>query len=119
MDELKQHRLNAIALGTVRMLNSGISAQRHGAAWMGGEWIHVYVWLSPSAVYLKLSQHRQSAVLQYKIKSFSKRGCSINVLTIQFSFPSPTPLCFLIVKKKWGSFYVSFQPQIILVNAWG
>ena len=31
------------------------------AAWMGwgsgGEWIHVYVWLSPFAVHLKLSQH--------------------------------------------------------------
>ena len=30
------------------------------AAWMGGEfgaeWIHVYVWLNPSAVHLKLSQ---------------------------------------------------------------
>ena len=23
----------------------------------GGEWIHVYLWLSPSAVHLKLSQH--------------------------------------------------------------
>ena len=31
------------------------------AAWMGGEFggecIHVYVWLSPFAVHLKLSQH--------------------------------------------------------------
>ena len=31
------------------------------SAWMGGEfggeWIHVYAWLSPSAVHLKLSQH--------------------------------------------------------------
>ena len=31
------------------------------AAWMGaesgGEWIHVYVWLSPFTVHLKLSQH--------------------------------------------------------------
>ena len=31
------------------------------SAWMGGEfggeWIHVYVWLSPFAVHLKLSQH--------------------------------------------------------------
>ena len=31
------------------------------AAWMGGEsggeWIHIYVWLSPFAVHLKLSQH--------------------------------------------------------------
>ena len=38
------------------------SGQWHMAAWMGGElrgeWIHVYVWLSPFAVYLKLSQHR-------------------------------------------------------------
>ena len=36
------------------------SAQCYVAAWMGrefgGEWIHVYVWLSPFAVHLKLSQ---------------------------------------------------------------
>ena len=35
------------------------SAQCHVAAWMGGEfggeWIHVYVWLSPFAVHLKVS----------------------------------------------------------------
>ena len=35
------------------------SAQCYVAAWMGGEfggeWIHVYVWLSPFAVHLKLS----------------------------------------------------------------
>ena len=37
------------------------SAQCYVAAWMGGEfagkWIHVYVWLSPFSVHLKLSQH--------------------------------------------------------------
>ena len=37
------------------------SAHCYVAAWMGrefeGEWIHVYVWLSCSAVHLKLSQH--------------------------------------------------------------
>ena len=27
--------------------------------------MHVYVWLNPFAVHLKLSQHCQSAVLQY------------------------------------------------------
>ena len=36
-------------------------AQRYVAASMGeefgGEWIHVYVWPSPFAVHLKLSQH--------------------------------------------------------------
>ena len=39
----------------------------------GGEWIHVYVWLSPFAVHLKLSQHCQLATLQYKIKSYLKK----------------------------------------------
>ena len=37
------------------------SAQCYVATWMGGEfgeeWIHVYVWLRPFAVHLKLSQH--------------------------------------------------------------
>ena len=37
------------------------SSQCYVAAWMGrefgGEWIHVYVWLSAPTVYLKLSQH--------------------------------------------------------------
>ena len=37
------------------------SAQCSVMAWMGrdfgGEWIHVYVWLGPFAVHLKLSQH--------------------------------------------------------------
>ena len=35
------------------------SAQHYVAAWrrgeFGAEWIHIYVWLSPFAVYLKLS----------------------------------------------------------------
>ena len=41
------------------------------AAWMArGEWAHVYVWQSPFAVHLELSQHCWSATLQYKTKSF-------------------------------------------------
>ena len=43
------------------MCSTGNSAQRYVAAWMGaefgGEWIHVYVWLNPFSVHLKLSQH--------------------------------------------------------------
>ena len=36
----------------------GNSAQCYVTAWMGrGEWIHVYVWLSHSGVYLKLSHY--------------------------------------------------------------
>ena len=41
------------------LYSTGNSAQCYAAAWMGegcgGEWIHVYVWLSPSATHLKLS----------------------------------------------------------------
>ena len=41
--------------------STGNSAQCYVAAWMGGElrgeWIHVYVWLSPFAIHLKPSQH--------------------------------------------------------------
>ena len=43
------------------LCNTWNSAQYYVAAWVGGgfggEWIHVYVWLSPFAVSLKLSQH--------------------------------------------------------------
>ena len=49
---------------TIRMQKveeSGNSVQCHMVAWvggeLGGEWIHVYVWLSPFAVHMKLSQH--------------------------------------------------------------
>ena len=49
------------------------SAHCYVAAWMGGElggeWMHQDVWLSPFAAHLKLSQHCQSAMRQYKIKS--------------------------------------------------
>ena len=43
------------------LYSTGNSAQPYVAVWMGkefrGEWIHVYVWLSPFAVHLKLPQH--------------------------------------------------------------
>ena len=42
-------------------INTGNPAQCYVAAWMGrefgGEWIYVYVRLSPLAVHLKLAQH--------------------------------------------------------------
>jgi len=60
---------------TSKDLSTWNSAQCHVAGWMGvefgGEWIHVhpsvYVWLSPFAAHLKLSQHCKSAIPQYKI----------------------------------------------------
>ena len=52
---------------------AGSSAQCYMAAWMGGgsggEWIHVYAWLSPFTVHLKLSPRCQSTIPQYKMKS--------------------------------------------------
>ena len=46
---------------THALCSTGNCAQCYVAAWMegafGGGWIHVYVWLSPLAVHLKLSQH--------------------------------------------------------------
>ena len=52
------------------LYSTGNSAQCYAAAYMGGEfgeeWIHVYVWLIPFAVHLKLSQHCQSATLHIK-----------------------------------------------------
>ena len=43
------------------LYSTGNAAQSYMAAWMrgefGGEWIHVYVWLSCYAVHLELSKH--------------------------------------------------------------
>ena len=43
------------------LYSMGNSAQCYVAAWMGGgfggEWICVYIWLSPFAVHLELLQH--------------------------------------------------------------
>ena len=43
------------------LYSTGNSAQSCMATWRGeefqGEWMHLYVWLSPFAVHLKLSQH--------------------------------------------------------------
>ena len=56
----------------VLLYSTGKSAQCYRAAWMGGGCIHVYVWLSPFAVHLKLSQRCWSVVFQYKTKTFKK-----------------------------------------------
>ena len=61
----------------VLLYRAGNSAQCPAAAWLGGElggeWTHGYVWLSPFAVCLKLSQHRYLATLQYKMKRLKKK----------------------------------------------
>ena len=65
----------------VLLYSTGNSAQCYVAAWIRGEfvgeWIHVYVWLSPFAVHLKLLQHCEPVTLQYKIKSFLKKRIEV------------------------------------------
>ena len=65
------------------LYSTGNSAQCYVAAWMGrefgGEWIHVYVWLNPFAVCLKLLQHCSLVIPLYKIKSFKKQKQSATV----------------------------------------
>ena len=54
------------------LYSTGNPDQYYGSAWMGGEfrgeWIHVNVWLSPSTVSPKLSQHNHQ-FSNKKIKS--------------------------------------------------
>ena len=71
------------------LYSPGSSAQCYVAAWMGGgfegEWIHVYVWLSPFTVLLKLSEHCQLVIPQYKIKSLKneRENCEIPAATFE------------------------------------
>ena len=51
----KRESLQQVVLG--RELYSMLCGSLDGRGILGGEQIHVYVWLSPFAVYLKLSQH--------------------------------------------------------------
>ena len=48
-------------INKVLLYNTGNSAQCYVATWMGGdfrgEWTHVYAWLSPFTVHMKLSPH--------------------------------------------------------------
>ena len=71
------------------LYSTGNSAQCYVAAWMGegfgGEWIHVYVWLSPFAVHLKLSQHSVHIVnwlsVQFSSFQFSHLVMSNSAIT--------------------------------------
>ena len=58
------------------LYSTGNFAQCYVATWMGGEfggeWTHVYVWLSPFAVHLKLSQHC-SLISYTTIQKFLKK----------------------------------------------
>ena len=69
------------------------SAQCYVAAWMGGEfggeWIRVYIWLSPFTVHLKLTtlligytsiQNKKFKIIKKKAVAFSKLGLLTDLL---------------------------------------
>ena len=96
------------------LYSTGNSIQCYAAAWMGGgfgwEWIHVYTWLSPFAIHLKLSQH-QLAILQYKVKNLkTKKKSSANFFlgTILFnpqnnSYKINVIIILISKLENWGS----------------
>ena len=59
------------------LYSTGNSVQCYVAAWMGGEFggerMHIYVWLNPFTIHLKLSQHCSSVILQCKIKHVKRK----------------------------------------------
>ena len=55
----------------------------------GGEWTHVYIWPSPLAIQLKLSQHCQSAIPQQKIKCFKKQRVVNKIEDCETEFMRP------------------------------
>ena len=70
---------------------------------LGEEWIHVYVWLSPFSVHLKLSQYCYSVISQLKIKSLKKKGATKKKETI---LPLSCFYMYVCVFKSylWGKF---------------
>ena len=57
---------------------------------LGAEWIHVYVWLSPFAVYLKLTQHW--LLISYGI--LSRSVVSDSVITWTAAYQAPLSMVF-------------------------
>ena len=67
------------------------SVQCYVAAWMGmgfgGEWIHVYVWLSLLAVHLKLLQHCLLIGYEKKVKGKVAQPCPTRCVPMDYTVP--------------------------------
>ena len=74
------------------------SAGCYMAAWMGGEfggeWIHIYVWLSPFAVHLKLPQHCffEFFTILFYVLVFGSQGMWVLSFPIRFLASQPIPM---------------------------
>ena len=73
------------------LYSTGNSAQCYVAAWMGEEfgeeWIHVYVWLSPCAVHLKLTSLIRCTTIQNKtLKQIKKKLSTLKSSKMTFGW---------------------------------
>ena len=80
-----------------------------------GEWIQVYVWLSPITVHLRLPQHCQLIILQYKIKSLKLKirihfllYFSLNISNTQIE------VCFIFILFIFPEIFYVYQNMFIL-----
>ena len=80
-----------------------------------GEWIQVYVWLSPITVHLRLPQHCQLIILQYKIKSLKLKirihfllYFSLNISNTQIE------ACFIFILFIFPEIFYVYQNMFIL-----
>ena len=90
-------------------------------AWMGGEfggeWMHVYVWLNPFAVHLKLSQHCSLAIPQHKICMCAKslQSCPALCNPVECSLPGSSVHGILQAKTlEWIAISFSTNTKISL-----
>ena len=79
------------------------------------EWIQVYVWLSPITVHLRLPQHCQLIILQYKIKSLKLKirihfllYFSLNISNTQIE------ACFIFILFIFPEIFYVYQNMFIL-----
>ena len=79
----------------------------------GGEWIHIYVWLSPFTVQLKLWQHHQSAISSVQLFSLLK------LMSIELVMPSNHLTLFrpLLLPSIFPSIRI-FSSESFLCNSW-
>ena len=80
-----------------------------------GEWIQVYVWLSPITVHLRLPQHCQLIILQYKIKRLKLKirihfllYFSLNISNTQIE------ACFIFILFIFPEIFYVYQNMFIL-----
>ena len=82
-----------------------------------GEWIQVYVWLSPITVHLRLPQYCQLIILQYKIKSLKIRIHFLLYFSLNIS-NTQIEACFIFILCIFLEIFYVYQNVFILGLPW-